>query len=333
MIKKNIFIILGVISLIFGTVGIVIPLLPTTPFYLLSAYFFSKSSEKFHKFLLNNKVCGGYIRDYHERKRNYFEKQNKCFSSFNIEYWCINVENKKFTSSDFSWIGIYMCEFSYFENPHFKIDFKILKEEENLYYLKVGGPLMWILFGLSIISMGIILERGVFFFRREKKLSEDFKSNIIMAVSSDNMEKAIEICLNEKNTVGETVKSFLIRCNKNGDFHHFDQLVKEIGMEEISPLEKRLHILGIIGYIAPMIGLLGTVTGMIDAFRNLSTFGAGDPSLVADGISKALLTTAAGLSIAIPAIVVYNLLNKKIEEIEEDIDKITTNIINIIRKN
>lgn len=192
---------------------------------------------------------------------------------------------------------------------------------------------MWILFGLSIISMGIILERGVFFFRREKKLNEDFKSNIIMAVSSDNMEKAIEICLNEKNTVGETVKSFLIRCNKNGDFHHFDQLVKEIGMEEISPLEKRLHILGIIGYIAPMIGLLGTVTGMIDAFRNLSTFGAGDPSLVADGISKALLTTAAGLSIAIPAIVVYNLLNKKIEEIEEDIDKITTNIINIIRKN
>ena len=192
---------------------------------------------------------------------------------------------------------------------------------------------MWILFGLSIISMGIILERSVFFFRREKKLSEDFKSNIIMAVSSDNMEKAIEICLNEKNTVGETVKSFLIRCNKNGDFHHFDQLVKEIGMEKISPLEKRLHILGIIGYIAPMIGLLGTVTGMIDAFRNLSTFGAGDPSLVADGISKALLTTAAGLSIAIPAIVVYNLLNKKIEEIEEDIDKITTNIINIIRKN
>ncbi len=275
------------------------------------------------------------------------------------------------------------------------------KGGRKLYYLKVGGPLMWILFGLSIISMGIILERGVFFFRREKKLSEDFKSNIIMAVSSDNMEKAIEICLNEKNTVGETVKSFLIRCNKNGDFHHFDQLVKEIGMEEISPLEKRLHILGIIGYrapmigllgtvtgmidafrnlstfgagdpslvadgiskallttaaglsiaipaivvekrlhilgiigyIAPMIGLLGTVTGMIDAFRNLSTFGAGDPSLVADGISKALLTTAAGLSIAIPAIVVYNLLNKKIEEIEEDIDKITTNIINIIRKN
>lgn len=202
-----------------------------------------------------------------------------------------------------------------------------------MYYLKVGGPLMYILFGLSIISTAIILERIVFFFRRERSLSKNFKSNIIMAVSSDDMCRAIEICDREKNSVGCTVKCFLTRCNRNGDFHHFDQLVKEIGMEEIGPLEKRLHLLAIIGYIAPMIGLLGTVTGMIDAFTNLSAFGAGDPALVADGISKALLTTAAGLSIAIPAIVVYNLLNKRIEEIEEDIDKVTTNVINIIRQN
>lgn len=202
-----------------------------------------------------------------------------------------------------------------------------------MYYLKVGGPLMWILFFLSIISTAIIIERVIFFWRREKNLSRDFKTNIITCVSSNDMEKAVKICVKEKNCVGNTVKCFLMRCDRSGDFHHFDQLVKEIGLEEISPLEERLHLLAIIGYIAPMIGLLGTVTGMIDAFRNLSAFGAGDPSLVADGISKALLTTAAGLSIAIPAIVVYNLLNKKIEETEANIDKITTNIINIIRKN
>lgn len=205
-----------------------------------------------------------------------------------------------------------------------------------MYYLKTGGPLMWILFLLSIISTAIIIERVIFFWRREKNLSKDFKTNIIMCVSSNDMERAVKICTREKNSVGDTVKCFLMRCNKNGDFHHFDQLVKEIGLEEISLLEERLHLLAIIGYIAPMIGLLGTVTGMIDAFRNLSTFGAGDPTLVADGISKALLTTAAGLSIAIPAIVVYNLLNKKIEETEEteeNIDKITTNIINMIRQN
>ena len=200
------------------------------------------------------------------------------------------------------------------------------------YYLKVGGPLMWVLFGLSVLSLTIILERVFYFFFREKYLKKTFKSEIIYAVSNNRMEVANKLCDREKNTIGATVKEFLIRFDENGDFYHFDQLVKEIAMERISLLERRLYILGIIGYIAPMIGLLGTVTGMIHAFRNLATYGAGDPAVVANGISQALLTTAAGLSIAIPAIVVYNLLNKRIEQVEEDIDKITTNLINVIRK-
>lgn len=200
------------------------------------------------------------------------------------------------------------------------------------YYLKVGGPLMWILFGISILSLTIILERITYFIFKEKNLNKTFKSEIIYAVSNNRMEVANKLCDKEKNTIGATVKEFLIRFDKNGDFYHFDQLAKEIVMERISLLERRLYILGIIGYIAPMIGLLGTVTGMIHAFRNLATYGAGDPAVVANGISQALLTTAAGLSIAIPAIVVYNFLNKRIEQVEEDIDKIITNIINVIRK-
>lgn len=66
--KKIFFILFGIIFLILGTIGIVIPLLPTTPFYLLSAYFFGKSSEKYYKFLMNNKVFGKYIKDYYEKK-------------------------------------------------------------------------------------------------------------------------------------------------------------------------------------------------------------------------------------------------------------------------
>lgn len=68
MIKNNVFIILGVVSLVLGTIGIIIPVLPTTPFYLLSAYLFGKSSKKFHSFMMNNKICGGYIKDYYEKK-------------------------------------------------------------------------------------------------------------------------------------------------------------------------------------------------------------------------------------------------------------------------
>ena len=204
-----------------------------------------------------------------------------------------------------------------------------------MYYFKVGGPLMWILFILSLISTTVIIERLFFFFKKEKTMNRNFRKEVILAVSNRDMCRIIEICDKERNSVGCTVIKFLCRCNicdtNLKDFHQFDQIIKEIEMDEISPLEKRLHILGIIAHVAPMLGLLGTVTGMIDAFKDLSKFGAGDPTIVADSISKALITTAAGLSIAIPALVVYNLLNKRIEEIEEEIDKITTNVINIVR--
>ena len=204
-----------------------------------------------------------------------------------------------------------------------------------MYYFKVGGPLMWILFILSLNSTTVIIERLFFFFKKEKAMNRNFRKEVILAVSNRDMCRIIEICDKERNSVGCTVKKFLCRCNicdtNLKDFHQFDQIIKEIEMDEISPLEKRLHILGIIAHVAPMLGLLGTVTGMIDAFKDLSKFGAGDPTIVADSISKALITTAAGLSIAIPALVVYNLLNKRIEEIEEEIDKITTNVINIVR--
>ena len=202
-----------------------------------------------------------------------------------------------------------------------------------LYYLKVGGPLMWILFGMSIVSLTVILERTCFFCRRERLHNKNFNREIIKAVASDNMKYAMDLCEKENNSIGCTVRTFLCRCDRNGDFHHFDQLVKEIGIDEVGCLEKRLHILGIIGYTAPMIGLLGTVTGMIQAFQNLAAFGAGDATIVASGISQALVTTAGGLIIAIPTIIAYNLFNKKIEDTEGEIDKITTNLINILRKN
>ena len=81
-----------------------------------------------------------------------------------------------------------------------------------------------------------------------------------------------------------------------------------------------------------MLGLLGTVTGMIKAFTNISKYGAGDAAIVADGIAEALLTTAAGLMIAIPVIVVYNYLNRRLEKMENEIDDVVTNIINIFRR-
>ena len=200
-----------------------------------------------------------------------------------------------------------------------------------IYYFRVGGPLMWVLLALSVVSLGVMLERVIFFLRNEKAVNKLFKTQVVIAMAENDKKKAIELCKNEKNCVGVSVKKFLLRFKEDKDFHHYDQLIKEIGMEEIGKLEKGVYILAMIGAIAPMVGLLGTVTGMIKAFTSLSEFGAGDPARVAAGISEALITTAAGLFIAIPAVTVYNLLNKKIENTEEEIDKVVTNIINTIR--
>lgn len=200
------------------------------------------------------------------------------------------------------------------------------------YYLEAGGPLMWVLLIMSILSVTIILERTCFFFFRQKIHNKNFYSDVIKAVNENNIQEAIEICQREKNSIGYTVSEFLNRYDTKGDFYHFEQLIKEIEIDTLDSLEKRLHFLGLIGNTAPMVGLLGTVTGMIKAFTNLASFGAGDATIVAGGISEALITTAGGLFIAIPTIVAYNLFNRKIDSIESDIDKITTTLVNILRR-
>lgn len=200
------------------------------------------------------------------------------------------------------------------------------------YYLEAGGPLMWVLLIMSILSVAIILERACFFFFRQKIHNKNFYSDVIKAVNENNIQEAIEICQREKNSIGYTVSEFLNRYDTKGDFYHFEQLIKEIEIDTLDSLEKRLHFLGLIGNTAPMVGLLGTVTGMIKAFTNLASFGAGDATIVAGGISEALITTAGGLFIAIPTIVAYNLFNRKIDSIESDIDKITTTLVNILRR-
>jgi len=131
-------------------------------------------------------------------------------------------------------------------------------------------------------------------------------------------------------------KSFFIKIGglstKLKSLEDYEFILKEITIQETSPYESRLNLLASVISISPMLGLLGTVTGMIRAFTNISKYGAGDAAIVADGIAEALLTTAAGLMIAIPVIVVYNYLNRRLEKMENEIDDVVTNIINIFRR-
>ena len=201
-----------------------------------------------------------------------------------------------------------------------------------LHYLEVGGPILWVLVIISIGAFAVILERIVFFARNEKNLGNNFKDEILSLVANKKVDEAIALCDTKKSCVASAVKKFLQKAPKGIDVQDYEFILKEVTNKETSPYEKRLNLLASIISISPMLGLLGTVTGMIRAFANISKYGTGDTAIVADGIAEALLTTAAGLMIAIPVIVVYNYLNRRLEKMENEIDDMVTNIINIFRR-
>ena len=201
-----------------------------------------------------------------------------------------------------------------------------------LHYLEVGGPILWVLVIISIGAFAVVLERIVFFARNEKNVGSNFKDEILSLVASKKLDEAIALCDTKKSCVASAVKKFLQKAPKGIDVQDYEFILKEVTNQEISPYERRLNLLSSVISISPMLGLLGTVTGMIRAFTNISKYGAGDAAIVADGIAEALLTTAAGLMIAIPFIVVYNYLNRRLEKMENEIDDVVTNIINIFRR-
>ena len=201
-----------------------------------------------------------------------------------------------------------------------------------LHYLEVGGPILWVLVIISIGAFAVVLERIVFFARNEKNVGSNFKDEILSLVASKKLDEAIALCDTKKSCVASAVRKFLQKAPKGIDVQDYEFILKEVTNQEISPYERRLNLLASVMSISPMLGLLGTVTGMIRAFTNISKYGAGDAAVVADGIAEALLTTAAGLMIAIPVIVVYNYLNRRLEKMENEIDDVVTNIINICRR-
>ncbi|WP_291259124.1 MotA/TolQ/ExbB proton channel family protein [Fusobacterium sp.] len=197
-------------------------------------------------------------------------------------------------------------------------------------YFVEGGMMMWLLGALSILGLGTILERTAYFLKNERDLKGEFKDQIITLVREGKEDEAIEFCEKTNNSVSRTVKSILLAYKYENDMYESkEKLMKEKALEQIENLEKRLSILGIVSFISPMAGLLGTVLGMIKSFKAIALEGAGDPNVVANGISEALVTTAAGLLIAIPAIIAYNFFNRKVDKIMMQIEKTSTALINI----
>ena len=126
------------------------------------------------------------------------------------------------------------------------------------------------------------------------------------------------------------MKSFIKALNNNRhlNLEEMQEAIQEAGLLEIPQLESNLVWLSTIAVVSPLFGLLGTVTGMINAFTTIALEGTGDPQELAGGISQALLTTAAGLTIAIPCLVFYNIFDSLVSKQVIDIETVSAEVIN-----
>ena len=179
-----------------------------------------------------------------------------------------------------------------------------------------GWPVLSILFIASILSITVIVDR-YFAFRRARINAERFVSKIQKIIDSQGMSAALAYCGQFAQPVSMVVQAVL---RENGDREAKERAAQNAMQAQIMELERRITILGTTGSVAPFIGLFGTVTGIIKCFIDMATHAGGGVEVVAAGIAEALIATAVGLFVAIPAVVGYNYCVNKIRRLSGEID-------------
>jgi biopolymer transport protein ExbB len=199
--------------------------------------------------------------------------------------------------------------------------------------IKVGGFTMYVLLSFSVISLAVILERVFYYQLRSKVKRRNFMLQVSRELKSGNVKKALEIC-RDTNTPFASVVSAGLTLYGHSEIVISNTMEREITIET-TKLEKFTSIVGTIGSTAVYIGLFGTVLGIIRAFRDISSSGSGGISVVINGISEALVCTAAGLCVAVPAVIAYNYFVKRVDNFITDMELCaseTMDMLNIKQK-
>jgi biopolymer transport protein ExbB len=185
-------------------------------------------------------------------------------------------------------------------------------------YFRQGGIFMYPLLFFSVLAATVAIERFIVFSKAKLNVS-DFLTKIRKALLVNrNVKEAIKICEQSKGPVASVMKAGLLRYGHPRE--DIEKTIENAALYELDRLEKRLGVLATTANVAPMLGFLGTVAGMIKSFATLAEQGLTNPAAVAVGISEALITTATGLIIAIPAQLVYNWYTTKITRFVRDIE-------------
>ena len=170
-------------------------------------------------------------------------------------------------------------------------------------YFERGGPIMWPLLALSILGITVVFWRW-WALRQATTGVAAFLKELRGKLVARDVPGAIAVCERHRGPVASIVKAGLLRFGRPKD--EVERALQDASAHELSVLERGLPVLATVAMISPLLGFLGTVTGMINSFEALASVGLNNPAAVARGISQALITTAAGLAIAIPIQMAYN---------------------------
>jgi len=190
-----------------------------------------------------------------------------------------------------------------------------------------GGPLMYPILFCSVLALGIFFERLWIFFRVRRGTLVLLRE-VEGLVHKHHIDEAVVVCQRSGSPLARIFVAALRASGRPRD--QIKTLVEEVGSREMAPLERYLGLLGTIATIAPLLGLLGTVLGMIQAFNVIAAQGVGTPATLGGGISQALITTAAGLCVAIPVILLHKYLSSKADRLILEMEEYSLHIVDLL---
>jgi biopolymer transport protein ExbB len=191
-----------------------------------------------------------------------------------------------------------------------------------------GGPLVWLLMACLGFSVAIFLERLSYYHRASMNIGE-FLAGLASLIRRKNYAEALQECVATRVPAGRVIHAALLR--HHAPREQLKEIVQEAGQLEVPRLERYLAILNAIAHAGPLIGLLGTVIGLLDSFTNLSSAnGMTTPAEVARGVYESLITSALGLAVAIPSYLFFAFLSARARSIMHDLERAGVEIVNMI---
>lgn len=197
------------------------------------------------------------------------------------------------------------------------------------HWIVAGRTMMVPIAAASFIGLAVIIER-LFVLRRARIIVPELAATIDMLGATRDLTAAYTLCQGRPGPFANIVKAGLDHAES--DWTVIRDVLQETGRREATLLTRRLGVLETVAAISPLMGLLGTVLGMIRIFAAVSSAGVGNPEALSGGISEAMVTTAAGLFIGIPALVAYNSLDARADRLIFDLETYASKLLDALRR-